>query len=89
MKETLEQLWQQYGEEDFIEILSEFLVEMQTETVEGTSCWTLLHVPIEFDPDMVIEAAYSCRKNNLLGKVTQNNQLVNSLSRGANTDAAI
>jgi hypothetical protein len=62
---------------------------MQTETVEGTSCWTLLHVPIEFDPDIVIEAAYSCRKNSLTRQVIQKDQLVNYLSVGAHTDAAI
>ncbi|HAZ48763.1 MAG TPA: hypothetical protein DDW76_09580 [Cyanobacteria bacterium UBA11369] len=89
MKETLEQLWQQYCEEHFIEILTEFLAEMQTETVEGASCWTLLRVPIEFDPDIVIEAAYSCRKNNFTLQIPQSNQIANPLFREANTDAAI
>lgn len=62
MKQVLEQLWQQHGEEYFIEVLSEFLANQQNLTTEGASCWTLLRVPIEFDLDLVIEAAYSCRK---------------------------
>lgn len=62
MKQALEQLWQQHGEEDFIEVLSDFLTEKEKVTVEGISCWTLLRVPVEFDPDIVSEAAYSCRK---------------------------
>lgn len=65
MKQTLEKLWQQHGEDHFIEVLSDFLTEKQSATIQGTSCWTLLKVPPEFDPDNVIEAAYSCRKPKL------------------------
>jgi len=73
MKQTLEQMWQQYGEDYFIEVLSDFLREKQSITVEGTSCWTLLKVPTEFDPDSVIEAAYSCRKPKLEMSIAQYN----------------
>ncbi|MBD2772604.1 DUF3768 domain-containing protein [Iningainema tapete] len=65
MKQAIEQLWQQHGEDHFIEVLSDFLREKQSATFEGTSYWTLLKVPAEFDPDSVIEAAYSCRKPKL------------------------
>lgn len=89
MKHILERLCQQYGEDHFIEVLSDFLIEKQKETAKGTSCWTLLHVPIEFDPDLVIEVAYSCRKNNVIQQLAQETQLTKSLSLRANTDAVI
>ena len=61
MKEILENLWQFYGEDEFIEILSEFLTAKPSKTGEDDHIWTLLRVPQEFDPDIVIEVAYSCR----------------------------
>ncbi|MDF5725192.1 MAG: DUF3768 domain-containing protein [Rhizonema sp. PD37] len=73
MKHAIEQLWQQHGEDHFIEVLSDFLTEKQSATFEGTSYWTLLKVPTEFDPDCVLEAAYSCRKPKLKTSIAQLN----------------
>jgi hypothetical protein len=73
MKHVIEQLWQQHGEDHFIEVLSDFLIEKQSATFEGTSYWTLLKVPTEFDPDVVLEAAYSCRKPKLKTSIAELN----------------
>jgi len=58
MKEILENLWEQQGSEQFIEILAEWLAEKQMSNSERV--WIVLRIPtvVAQNPDYLIETVY-------------------------------